>query len=121
MRNKIIVCLFFLWLGFAGGSAALAAENSLGLDDQNHYDIYLSGYGDSLTVIRNVDILSLKEFGGQTFLLIRTDTFNAKRSEGLLNFASIRAVLPAGRANLDVVSAEISTSPKMKYYTPQGQ
>lgn len=120
MRNKLICCLFLVFAGWtASGTIVSAAENPLGLDDQNHYDIYIAGYGDALTVLKSVDILAVKEISGVSFLVVRTDTFNAKRSEGLIAFFSIRAILPSLRATLDVISADINATSKMKFYTPQ--
>ena len=120
MRSLMIGFLLFIGLGLAAVSPVKGAVNPLGLDDQNHYDIYIAGYGDVLSVIRSVDILAVKEFAGQTFMLIRTDTFNAKRSEGLISFASVRAILPSGRGSLDVIGTDLTATPRMKYYTPQG-
>src|SRR5438105_162421 len=118
MRIKIFFLLLLICFPLAIGSTVMAAENQLGLDDSIHYDIYIAGYGDVLTVLKDVDIVAVKQFYNETFVLVRTDTFNAKRSEGLISFTSIRAILPANRGSLQILQPE-STVTKMKYFTPQ--
>lgn len=118
MRNRIQFVFLLCCLGMAlASSPALAAENALGLDDSTHYDIYIAAYGDAITVLRDVDIVAVKQIANETFLLVRTDTFNAKRSEGLVAFSSIRAILPANRGSLRLLQPEPETQ-RMKYFTP---
>ena len=91
-----------LWI-FLGGmvlsvfmiTPVLAGENVLGLDDSNTYDIYMADYTGSFTVIKNVDIVGVKDLFGKKFLAIQTESFNPKASEGLIMLDYIRAILPA--------------------------
>ena len=73
----------------------LAGENVLGLDDSNVYDIYVADDTGSFTLIKNVDIVGVKDLFGKKFLVIQTDGFNPKASQGLIMFDYIRAILPA--------------------------
>ena len=99
MQNKPIQLTFFLFFCLIAARPLFAAENVLGLEDTNHYDIYISGYGGSVSVLKDVDIIAVKHLYDRNFLLIRTDTFNAKKSEGLIAFDSIQAILPTNRSS----------------------
>lgn len=79
-------------------SAQSESYNALGLDDRTYFDIYIGGYDDAGSVIRNVKISGLKEIAGETFLIIQTQFLDAKRYEGLIAFHQVRAILPTNSA-----------------------
>lgn len=94
----LVVAVLVIFVPFSHG-----AENVLGLDAKGSYDIYVGYEDNSLSVIKNVTIVGLRDIKGVNFLVIQTDTFDSKRSEGLIQFSFVRAVLPSYRAvNLPV-------------------
>ena len=78
---------------------AQAEENMFGLDARGNVDIYLQSY-DELVVIRNVEIIDFREVHDKIFLVIQTDHFEGKRSEGLILYDYVRAILPSHRTTL---------------------
>ncbi|MCK5581055.1 MAG: hypothetical protein KAJ18_07250 [Candidatus Omnitrophica bacterium] len=72
-----------------------AEENALGLSKQNDYNIYITGEDGSLSVIRGVEVVGFRTIEDVKFLVVRTDTFDAKRTEGLILFDYIRVILPS--------------------------
>jgi hypothetical protein len=80
--------------------------NALGLDDRTYFDIYIGGYNDEGSIIRNVKISGLKEIAGENFLIIQTQFLDAKRYEGLVAFRHIRAILPTSST---VVESKFTT------------
>ena len=95
-RRGIPLFLIFSFIFLATFCVKAAqGENVLGLDSRQYYDIYIGSYNDSLSVIRNVEIVGFNEVKNLTFLVIRTDNFEGKRSEGLIMLNYIRAILPS--------------------------
>ena len=97
MKRLWFLIFFVLCLGTV--APVFAGENALGLDDSNHYDIYISSYsGGGLSVLKDVEIIAVKNILDRKFLLIRTDFFNSKKTEGLVGFDNIHAILPTDRS-----------------------
>jgi len=92
--RKLFLTIFFCLVAAA---SLWAAENPLGLDDAVRYDIYLNNYQGGTLVLKSLDIVVLKEIHGRQFLVIRTDNFAPGKSEGLIAFDSVLAILPALR------------------------
>jgi len=104
MKCRKIRCLIgVLVLCLGPFSFAQCEESVLGLNAKTQYDIYIGGAEEGLSLIRAVMIEDLREIRGVAFLVIRTDTFDAKRSEGLIAFHHIRAIIPSHKGvNLPV-------------------
>jgi len=100
-RFLVIGMLVSSMLMTGAGRTGAESVNALGLDDRTYFDIYFGGDDDSVTVIRNVKIADLKEIAGETFLVIQTQFLDAKRSEGLVAFRHVRAILPANSAAVE--------------------
>ena len=94
-KLSLWVVLFFI---LAMAKPLFAALNAIGLDDVNHFDVYISGYSGSSFLLKSVDIIGIREVQGRRFMVVRTDSFNAKSSEGLIAFESILAILPTDRS-----------------------
>lgn len=76
-----------------------AGENVLGLSDTNQtYDLYLQGSDGGASVIKNVEIVDIKTIQNLVFLVINTDTFASRRSQGLIRFDYVQAILPSYRS-----------------------
>ncbi len=87
-----------------------AGENVLGLSDTNQtYDLYLQGSDGGASVIKNVEIVDIKTIQNLVFLVINTDTFASKRSQGLIRFDYVQAILPSYR------SAQFQGTSQIKY------
>jgi len=86
-----------LWLGLA---VPAFAENPLGLQDNHDYDIYVGYPGGEQIVIQTVRIMGVKEIYDEVFLVVRSDSFDAARSEGLVKYDRILAVLPSHRGTV---------------------
>jgi hypothetical protein len=103
--NKFLlqVKYYTLYVALAAGlysffiTPAASKENILGLDDRTKYDIYL-GNENGFGIIKSVEIADVRELFNKTFLVIRTDTFDSRASEGLIALEAIQAILPAHRA-----------------------
>jgi hypothetical protein len=95
-----------LVLWFFTGLAA-AKENLLGLDDKIRYDIYLDSH-DDLGVIKNIEIVDVRELFNKTFLVIHTDTFSVRTSQGLVALDAVKAILPS------YLSAVFQDNPQIK-------
>lgn len=91
-------------------SIASSAQNVLGLDTGTAYDIYIGSGSDDLSVIKDVVITDLRNIGGVVFLVIQTDSFEGKRSEGLVLLNNIRAVLPSSRMRTLQGARQIKTN-----------
>ena len=94
----ILVVVLFIMLNLTSAQA-----QELGLDPNGSYDIYIGG-GQSLSVIKNVKVVGLRDIKGRTFLVIQTDTFNSITSEGLITFDFIRAIVPSHKTFLQDLS-----------------
>jgi len=79
---------------FAGGPAG-AMENELGLDSKLNYDVYIGSKDNSGTVIKGVQIVELRQVRDKYFLIVQTDDFAGKKSEGLIALDYVQAVLPS--------------------------
>jgi hypothetical protein len=91
------LCAFVIICGTMT-SPVIADENILGLEDHINYDIHIGGYHFGASqVVQNVEIIGLRDIAGLTFLVIQSDRFLGKRSQGLILFQNIQAILPAHR------------------------
>lgn len=111
MKNKlriagVLVVMMVLSVSAGGDWVRAESYNALGLDDRTYFDIYIGGYNDEGSIIRNVKISGLKEIAGESFLIIQTQFLDAKRYEGLVAFRHIRAIIPTNSA---VVETRFST------------
>ena len=102
----ILIAMTILVMTAGIGRSMAESYNALGLDDRTYFDIYIGGYNDEGSIIRNVKISGLKEIAGESFLIIQTQFLDAKRYEGLVAFRHIRAILPTNSA---VVESKFST------------
>ena len=102
----ILIAMTILVVTAGIGRSRAEPYNALGLDDRTYFDIYIGGYNDEGSIIRNVKISGLKEIAGESFLIIQTQFLDAKRYEGLVAFRHIRAILPTNSA---VVESKFST------------
>jgi len=103
-KKKIPLIMFVLSFILVFSVVEMHGDNILGLDGKAYYDIYVGGTGDSLSIIRNVRILDLKEIHDMTFLVIETDSFGIN-NEGLISFDYIRAILPSHKIYIQNIKA----------------
>ncbi|MCR4336187.1 MAG: hypothetical protein NUV91_00050 [Candidatus Omnitrophica bacterium] len=93
--------LFIAFLIFGPVQVVFAEPNILGLNPDTNYDIYVSGVNGGTTVIQDVDIVGFRDVKGIAFLVVHTDSFEGKRSEGLVRLDYVQAVIPTHkRANI---------------------
>lgn len=90
-RQVLIVA--FTAAALLAARPAAAQNNPLGLREQGRYDLYFSG-NQSLNLIRNVEIVDVRKIEGRLFIAIEADAFASKRSEALIAFDAVQAVIP---------------------------
>ncbi len=99
MRKNSLKILSFLGLMILSLNSQLKAdENVLGLDSKALYDIYIGANDAGVWAIKNVEIIGFRQINEVEFLVIRVDYFDAKRSEGLIRYDYVRAVLPSNKS-----------------------
>lgn len=95
--RKAAVLAVVLWIALV---PAVSAQNSLGFQDNLDYDVYIGNPGGETIVIQSVQIIGIRDIADERFLVIRSDKFDAARSEGVVRYSSVLAVLPSYRTTI---------------------
>ncbi len=94
-KYVLVLILAGILILTCGASTSFAREIFLGLDSNTYYDIYIGGPNENTSVIKNVQIVDIREHEDITFLIIRAASFGGKGSEGLVVLENIKAILPS--------------------------
>lgn len=94
--NPCVLTIIFIFTVMSA-SKALAANNVLGLDDNERFDIFIGTADNNFWVIKDVRVIDFRDIKNVLFLVIQSDTFNAKASEGLILLSSIQAIIPTNK------------------------
>ncbi len=95
--KKVSIILVILISIFASlGNAQDSDELKKIFNSKHNYDIYYQVSDDSINVITDVEIYSIKTIGGKQFLECYSDSFGkfAKDDRSFIDFQSIRAIHP---------------------------
>lgn len=99
MMNKMriygfLICLITGLFSLCLAKSVPAATGDFIFDKSTSYDIYYYGGGDSLSFIKDVEILRVDVIHDSDFLVVQGSGFKVKNYEGYILFSSIRSILP---------------------------
>lgn len=89
----VIILVVILSVAWSAGNAT-AAIGEFNFDKNTSYDITYYGGGDSLSLIKDVEILRIEVIHDADFLVVQGAGFKVKNYEGYILFSSIRSILP---------------------------
>ena len=79
---------------FSGVIEARAALNNFGFDDSLKYDIYFTSGEDTVSVVKSIQILEVRDVAGRKFLVVKSQGFKLKPEDGFILFDAIVAIFP---------------------------